>query len=402
MTTDTILRNAQIVLADEVVHGSVRMIDGVIVDVVPSDSALDGVLTGPGGLDGPGEDMCGDYLMPGLVELHTDQVEGHFQPRPKRFWDPIPAVIAHDAQMTASGMTTVLDALRIGGSPDEAGLAAQADILVAAIVHAADAGLLRADHLVHLRCEVSTYDVVDVFERIGGHERVRLVSLMDHTPGQRQYADVEAFRTYMVGKHSFSDAQFEAHVVDLHERSALYADAHRGEMARRASARGITMAAHDDATLAHVTESSELGVRISEFPTTVEAARAARAAGQLVVMGAPNIVRGGSHSGNVAAAELLRHGLLDILSSDYVPASPLQAVFALVANGDVTLSQGAALVSANPARAIGLHDRGTIAVGLRADLVRVHVHELAASAHHPSGAPVPIVRGVWREGVRVA
>ncbi|MGL3150452.1 alpha-D-ribose 1-methylphosphonate 5-triphosphate diphosphatase [Microbacterium sp. A82] len=399
MTNDTILRNARIVLEDDVIHGSVRMIDGIIVDIVPVDSSLDGALTGT---DGPGEDMDGDYLMPGLVELHTDQVEGHFQPRPKRFWDPIPAVIAHDAQMAASGMTTVLDALRIGAGPDESGLAAQADTLVAAIVHAADAGLLRADHLVHLRCEVSTPDVVDVFERIGNDDRVRLVSLMDHTPGQRQYADVESFRTYMVGKHSFSDEQFTAHVATLHERSAAYADTHRGEMARRARARGITMAAHDDATLAHVAESSDLGVRISEFPTTVEAARAAREAGQLVVMGAPNIVRGGSHSGNVAAAELLRHGLLDILSSDYVPSSPLQAVFALVASGEVTVPQGSALVSANPARAIGLNDRGVIEVGRRADLVRVRVHEMAQTPHHPSGAPVPVVRGVWREGMRVA
>ena len=399
MTTDTILRNARIVLADEVVHGSVRMIDGVIVDIVPSDSALDDQLgAGPAA----GEDMRGDYLMPGLVELHTDQVEGHFQPRPKRCWDPIPAVIAHDAQMTASGMTTVLDALRIGAGPGEGVIAEQAGTLVDAIVHAADAGLLRADHLVHLRCEVSTHDVLEVFDRIGGHERVRLVSLMDHTPGQRQYADVEAFRTYMVGKHAFSDEQFTAHVAELHERSDRYADAHRSEMARRAAARGITMAAHDDATVAHVTESQDLGVRISEFPTTLEAARAAREAGQLVVMGAPNIVRGGSHSGNVAALELLRHGLLDILSSDYVPASPLQAVFALVGQGEITVPQGAALVSGNPARAIGLDDRGVLEVGRRADIVRVHVQEMPAVAHHPSGAPVPVVRGVWREGVRVA
>jgi len=395
MTTDTILRNARIVLADEVIHGSVRLVGGRIADIVRFDPALDSPT-------GPGEDLDGDYLMPGLVELHTDQVESHFQPRPQRFWDPIPAVIAHDAQMAASGMTTVLDALRIGAGPGEGGLAAQAGTLVEAIVHAAEAGLLRADHLVHLRCEVSTHDVVDVFEQIGGHERVRLVSLMDHTPGQRQYADVGAFRTYMVGKHRMSDAEFDAHVAELHVRSATYADAHRAEMARRATARGITMAAHDDATLAHVAESSGLGVRSSEFPTTLEAAQAAREAGQLVVMGAPNIVRGGSHSGNVAASELLSRGLLDILSSDYVPASPLQAVFALVAGGQVTLPQGSALVSANPARAIGLDDRGVIAQGMRADLVRVRTHEAGASAHHPSGAPIPVVRGVWREGVRVA
>lgn len=383
MTDETILRGARIVLADEVIDGSVRVVDG----------RIDRIDEGPSSL---GEDLAGDYLLPGLVELHTDQVESHFQPRPQRFWDPIPAVVSHDAQMAASGVTTVFDALRIGSGPGENRLASRAATLVGALVQAADSGILRADHYVHLRCEVATPDVVDVFDAIGEHDRVRMVSLMDHTPGQRQYADVEAFRTYMVGKHNMSAAQFDAHVAELHELSAAYADAHRKEMAKRARERGLRVAAHDDATQAHVDESSALGVHISEFPTTVEAAHAARRAGQLIVMGAPNIVRGGSHSGNVAAVDLLEAGVLDILSSDYVPASPLQAVFRLFGEGRVTLPEASALVSANPARAAGLDDRGVIARGARADLVRVAPYDTGA------GAPVPIVRGVWREGIRVA
>lgn len=383
MTDETILRGARIVLADEVIDGSVRVVDG----------RIDRIDEGPSSL---GEDLAGDYLLPGLVELHTDQVESHFQPRPQRFWDPIPAVVSHDAQMAASGVTTVFDALRIGSGPGENRLASRAATLVGALVQAADSGILRADHYVHLRCEVATPDVVDVFDAIGEHDRVRMVSLMDHTPGQRQYADVEAFRTYMVGKHNMSAAQFDAHVAELHELSAAYADAHRKEMAKRARERGLRVAAHDDATQAHVDESSALGVHISEFPTTVEAAHAARRAGQLIVMGAPNIVRGGSHSGNVAAVDLLEAGVLDILSSDYVPASPLQAVFRLFGEGRMTLPEASALVSANPARAAGLDDRGVIARGARADLVRVAPYDTGV------GAPVPIVRGVWREGIRVA
>lgn len=390
MSNETVFTNARVVLADEVIHGSVRIVDGAIIDVSGSPTAA-------------GEDLRGDFLMPGIVEVHTDQVEAHFQPRPKRYWDPIPAVIAHDAQMAASGMTTVLDALRIGTGPtDGNNMAKNARTLIDAVVHAAESGLLRADHFVHLRCEVSTPDVVEVFDEVGAHERVRMVSLMDHTPGQRQYADVEAFRTYMVGKGRLTNEEFEAHVEELHRLSAQYADPHRRLMAERATARGITMAAHDDATQAHVDEGVALGVGISEFPTTVAAARAARAAGQLVVMGAPNIVRGGSHSGNVAASELLAHGLLDILSSDYVPASPLQAAFLLFARGDVTLPEASKLISANPARAIGLDDRGAIEPGKRADLIRVHAYDEAPSEQHPLGVPVPIVRAVWREGARVA
>ncbi|WP_309069704.1 alpha-D-ribose 1-methylphosphonate 5-triphosphate diphosphatase [Microbacterium sp.] len=390
MSNETVFTNARVVLEDQVIFGSVRVADGAIVEV------SDTVAT-------TGEDLRGDFLMPGIVEVHTDQVEAHFQPRPKRYWDPIPAVIAHDAQMAASGMTTVLDALRIGTGPtDGNNMAKNARTLIDAVVHAAESGLLRADHFVHLRCEVSTPDVVDVFDEVGAHDRVRMVSLMDHTPGQRQYADVEAFRTYMVGKGRLTNEQFDAHVAELHRLSAQYADPHRRLMAERATARGIMMAAHDDATQAHVDEGVALGVGISEFPTTADAARAAREAGQLVVMGAPNIVRGGSHSGNVAASDLLALGLLDILSSDYVPASPLQAAFLLFARGDVSLPEATRLISANPARAVGLDDRGTIEPGKRADLIRVHAYDEAPTEQHPLGVPVPIVRGVWREGTRVA
>lgn len=389
-----VLNNARIVLEDQVLHGSVHIQDGAIAEISDDPGlSIQGV---------PGEEMGGDYVLPGLVELHTDQVESHYQPRPQRFWDPIPAVIAHDAQMAASGVTTVLDAMRIGSGPGENRISGKARTLVDAVIHAAECGLLRADHYVHLRCEVATPDVVDVFDEVGGHDRVKMVSLMDHTPGQRQYADVESFRTYMVGKHSMTSVQFEQHVSELHVFSSLYAADNRRRMAERARERGITIAAHDDATQAHVDESAAAGVRISEFPTTVVAARAAHAAGQLVVMGAPNIVRGGSHSGNVAAAELLRLGLLDVLSSDYVPASPLQAVFKLFGRGDISLPQGAALASANPARAAGLHDRGVIAQGKRADVLRVHAYEGASTEQDPLDSPLPIVRGVWREGRRVA
>ena len=391
----TVLSNAQIVLPDEVVHGSVRIEDGRIAEITDDPA--------PRAAGAQVEDLDGDILMPGIVELHTDQIEAHFQPRPSRFWDPIPAVIAHDAQMAASGMTTVLDALRIGTGPTDGNQMAQkARTLIDAVVHAADSGLLRADHLVHLRCEVATPDVVDVFDAVSGHERVRLVSLMDHTPGQRQYADVAAFRTYMVGKGILHESELEGHIAKLRELSARYAHTHRMQMSQRAVARGITVAAHDDATQEHVDESSALGVRISEFPTTMAAARAARDAGQLVVMGAPNIVRGGSHSGNVAAADLLEAGLLDILSSDYVPASPLQAAFLLVARERISLPQASALLSANPAAAIGLTDRGTIEPEARADVIRIHAYQGASSEQHPLGSPVPIVRSVWREGRRVA
>ena len=253
-----------------------------------------------------------------------------------------------------------------------------------------------------MRCEVAAEDCLDAFGEFGDDPHVRLVSLMDHTPGQRQYADMELFKRYHIAKGNVTESGFAAYVAPLIERSARYADVHRRTIAGLAAQRGITLATHDDATPGHVAESVELGVRISEFPTTVLAATAADKHGQLIVMGAPNIVRGGSQSGNVAAAELLGLGLLHILSSDYVPSSPLQAVFQLSVDGAVGLADGAKLVSGNPARAVGLDDRGEIAIGKRADLVQVQPHDLPATERQPHGRRVPVVRSVYRQGVRVS
>jgi alpha-D-ribose 1-methylphosphonate 5-triphosphate diphosphatase len=388
-TRETVLGNARIVLAEEVARGRVLIRDGLIADISPGTATA-------------GEDLDGDYLLPGVVELHTDHLEYHFLPRPGVQWDPLPAVLACDAQLAASGATTVLDAVRIGAGSAKRDTATEAARLLAdSIELAAGAGLLRAEHAIHVRCEVSAEDCLDAFGGFADDPYVRLVSLMDHTPGQRQYADIEVFKRYHIGKGHVTESGFDAFIAPLLERSARYSGVHRRAIAALAAQRGITLATHDDATPDHVAESVELGVRISEFPTTVPAASAADKHGQHIVMGAPNIVRGGSQSGNVAAAELLELGLLHILSSDYVPSSPLQAVFQLAADGALGLADGARLISGNPARAVGLDDRGEIAAGLRADLVRVRPHELPPTERHPRGRHVPVVRGVYRQGTRV-
>ena len=164
------------------------------------------------------------------------------------------------------------------------------------------------------------------------------------------------------------------------------------DMATVAAARrfGATLASHDDTTEAHVATSQAQGVRVAEFPTTAVAAQACRAAGIAVIMGAPNLVRGGSHSGNVAAAELADAGLLDILSSDYIPAALLYGAVKLGRRWE-DMARGIATVTANPAQAVGLTDRGRIAVGLRADLLRF-----------AEVGGVPLSRGLWVQGARVA
>jgi alpha-D-ribose 1-methylphosphonate 5-triphosphate diphosphatase len=392
MTRETVFSNARIVLDEEVRPGSVLIRDGLIADI--------GLETGPGVGPGPeGEDLGGDHLLPGLVELHTDHLEYHFHPRPGVEWDPLPAVLASDAQLAAAGATTVLDAVRIGSGDGSSGAGRQ---LADSVELAAGAGLLRADHAIHVRCEVACADCLDMFSGFIDDPYVRLVSLMDHTPGQRQFADMETFKRYYIGKGRVTESGFDAFVAPLIERAARYSDGHRRAIAGLTSERGITLAAHDDATPEHVAESVALGASIAEFPTTAPAASAAVRHGQQVVMGAPNIVCGGSQSGNVAAAELLRLGLLHILSSDYVPSSPLQAVFQLSVDGTLGLPDGVKLISGNPARAVGLDDRGQIAVGQRADLVRVRSHDLPATDRYPHGRRVPVVRGVYRQGERIS
>lgn len=378
--TETVFRNARIVLADEVREGDLAIRDGVITDI------------GGGGGRSDGVDIEGDWLVPGLVELHTDHLEGHYAPRPRVRWNPVAAVQAHDAQIATSGITTVFDAIRVGMDEDTELRPPDMVRLAEAIGESAAAGRLRAEHFIHLRCEVCAPDVMEMFALLEDQPRVRLASLMDHTPGQRQFTTIESFRVYYQGKTGMSDEEFDRFVARRQAAAGERSGRNREAIAARCRARGIVIASHDDAIEAHVSEAAACGASVAEFPTTLEAARAARDAGLHVLMGAPNVVRGGSHSGNVSARTLAEAGLLDVLSSDYLPFSLLHAAFLMGGSaGIMTLPEAIATVSANPAEAGGLDDRGAIAPGKRADLVRVHLN-----------GDVPIVRGVWRQGRRVA
>lgn len=370
-------RNGRIVLADSVVEGSLSYADGVIA-AVSEGAATTGV------------DLEGDYLIAGLIELHTDHLENHYRPRPGVFWDPLASLHAHDVQIAGSGITTVFDAVRIGSDSDVPNMAPHIEALTGAIASGRRDGWLRAEHFVHLRCELPSHDVLEHFEAYAAHPETRLASMMDHTPGQRQFQSLDAYKQfYQIGR---TEEELERYIEARLADHARYSAAHRSHIVRRAQELGLALASHDDATLAHVEQGVEDGVAIAEFPTTLEAAAAAHDGGQAILMGAPNVVRGRSHSGNVSATDLVRAGLLDILSSDYVPFAMLQAAFRLPQRvEDMTLPQALAMVTANPAKAAGLADRGEIAIGKRADLVRVRVI-----------GGLPVVRGVWRQGVRVS
>jgi alpha-D-ribose 1-methylphosphonate 5-triphosphate diphosphatase len=380
MSNELLLGNARIVTADTVIAGAVRILDGKIADVSPEPARTAGA-----------QDLDGDYLLPGLVEIHTDNLEKHFEPRPGAIWpSPLAAVLAHDTQVIGAGITTVLDAICVGDYRDSG---KRRRILADSISHVAvarAAGLTRADHLFHLRCEISDPGVVEMFQPHADHPLLRLVSVMDHTPGQRQWRDLESFRTFHRDK-GWTDTEF-ADVIEKHKvQMAQYSDVNRKAILDLCRGLDVPLASHDDTTEDHVEQAHADGIAISEFPTTLPAAKLARAYGMMNVMGAPNVVRGGSHSGNISAIALAQAGLLDILSSDYVPASLLHAAFLLHQRAAMSLPDAVRTIALNPARSVGLTDRGEIAIGQRADLVRVRLH-----------GDLPIVREVWRGGARVA
>ena len=378
--SDMIFTNARVVTADQVVDGTVHVQRGEITEI------SDGRSNVPSAID-----IDGDYLLPGFVELHTDNLEKHFAPRPGVSWPQVPAVLAHDAQLAAAGITTVLDALSVGDLNENSGRLQNLTNMATAIADARDRDLLRADHFLHLRCEVSHGGMIELFEDYQDDVCVRLVSLMDHTPGQRQFTRLDKYAEYFQGKYGMSDDQLTRFMDEKRVNQERYSAPNRAAIVERCRERGIPMASHDDATPAHVDEALDNGVTVAEFPTTVEAATKAHDAGLKVLMGAPNIVLGGSHSGNVSAMDLGHAGVLDIVSSDYVPSSIIQGVFRLWREGaKKTLPDAVATVSKTPADIADLTDRGEIAAGKKADLIRVAID-----------GDTPVVVSVWREGIRV-
>jgi alpha-D-ribose 1-methylphosphonate 5-triphosphate diphosphatase len=377
MTNETILTNAVLVLADSTLHGTLIVRDGQIADVQRGrSSAL------------PAHDLDGDYLIPGIVDTHTDNLERQVQPRSLARWPSRSAMVAHDAQCAAAGVTTVFDALCLGDLGFDKDRIRTFQDGVVDLDALNDAALLKAEHFLHLRCEVPAFDMLPLFDTVADHPLVRIVSLMDHSPGVGQYANIDFYRA-LRRRGGLDDSYIEQRIKELQAQREATRIPHRRALLERVAGRAIALASHDDRTEDEVAENAADGIRISEFPVTMTAAQAAKAHGMEVIAGAPNIVRGGSHSGNVSAADLLETGAVDAFASDYVPNSLVEAAFQCAQR--IGLPQAIALVSKRPARLAGLDDRGTLQTGQRADLVRVRLHD-----------GLPVVRQVWRAGERVA
>jgi alpha-D-ribose 1-methylphosphonate 5-triphosphate diphosphatase len=381
MMTDVTLANATLVLPNGTIKGSIHLSGGRI-------AAMDSGTSVPKGA----VDCSGDLVLPGLIELHTDNLERHIEPRPKVHFPHAGAILAHDGELAATGITTVFDALRVGSivSKAKASYGEYARLLADEIIAMRAEGALRSSHLLHLRAEVCSETLIEELAKFGPADGIGIVSLMDHTPGQRQFRDLTQLRHYVRGKHGLSEEDFLVHVSTQQALSDRVGAAHEAAAVAEARRFGAVLASHDDTTAGQVAVSAGHGATFAEFPTTVEAAAACRAQGVQVMMGAPNLIRGGSHSGNVAASHLAEQDLLDILSSDYVPSALLNGALML---GDLwgDIARGVATVTQAPAAATGLTDRGRLEPGLRADVIRVSRLSRAAA-----------VRGVWSGGQRVA
>ncbi|WP_439140148.1 alpha-D-ribose 1-methylphosphonate 5-triphosphate diphosphatase [Roseicyclus sp.] len=375
------LANARLILPGGEMLGRMTIAGGEIVAIAGGASVPAGAV-----------DCGGDIVAPGLIELHTDNLERHLRPRPSAHWPMKPAIAAHDAELAACGITTVYDAIRVGSIEGKGGVgwSRYARDLADALLVMRAAGALKISHHIHLRAEICSETLIAELAQFGPTDRVGIMSLMDHTPGQRQFADIGQYRTYMMGKHGLSEAVFNEHVTTRQALGAAVRDDHEAAAVAAAQRLGAVLASHDDTLVDHVVRSAAHGIALAEFPTTEDAARACRAHGIAVMMGAPNLVRGGSHSGNVAAADLAEAELLDILSSDYVPSALLYGAVML---GEIwgDMARAIATVTAAPAHAAGLVDRGRLAEGMRADLIRFQLAE-----------GVPALRGVWSAGARVA
>ncbi|SFL48327.1 alpha-D-ribose 1-methylphosphonate 5-triphosphate diphosphatase [Shimia aestuarii] len=331
----------------------------------PGEIALRGGVIGAPGAGVRQVDLRGYWVLPGIVDMHGDGFERHLAPRRGAMKDLGQGLVSVDAELAANGITTAMLAQFWSW---EGGMRGP-DFARRFLAALRDGPDMLTDCRVQLRFETHMVDDYSAFEETVAAHDVRYVVFNDHLP--HAALDKGKRPPRLTGQALKGGRSPEAHLAlmqGLHERGAEVGPAVEA-LAKRLAARGVLLGSHDDDTAELRQTWQGRGVGVSEFPETEIAARAAREGGGAIVLGAPNVVRGGSHSGNVSAAALVQAGLCDALASDYHYPALRQAVLRLVAEGGVTLEEGWALISARPAALLGLRDRGQLEEGRRADLV---------------------------------
>ena len=370
------LTGARVVLRDETLSEAAVLIEDGMITAIDPDGARGARVT----------DLAGRTLLPGMIDLHCDALEKEVEPRPNVHFPLDFACAQADKRNAAAGITTVYHALSFANA--ELGVRNNAFAAeVARAVHAWQAHAL-VDNRVHARYEVTDPSAPAVLAELLERDELHLLSFMDHTPGQGQFKDIDAYRDFLTRTYKKDAAEIDA-IMDAKLAAADGAVQRMRDLAQVARERGVSIASHDDDSPEKIDLMKSLGAAISEFPVNLETAHAAQARGMATLFGAPNVLRGKSQSGSMRALDAIRAGRADCLCGDYSPAALLPSVMKLPEHAGISLHAAVRLVSANPALAAGLADRGEIAAGKRADLIAVK-----------SLGGLPQVEQVWVRGVR--
>lgn len=361
------IKDGLVVLPDSVVSADILIVDGRIAridepsaPVVLREQASDGVLE---------VDASGAWVLPGLVDIHCDTIEKEAEPRPNTLFPLDMAFLNFERKLAGHGITTMLHSLSLGIGLSLRGEHLVEEMIRRIVAHREQRAMIR--HGIHLRYEVSHLTGMQLAARLIEEGLLDYISLMDHAPGQGQYRKPGAFERYVMKNQGVNVEEVAVIVDDLQSRRSQVDWTKLREMTAHARSKGIAIASHDDDSVDAVQHSMSYGAHVSEFPLNLETARYAKSQGLGVCVGAPNVVRGGSHDGNLRAIDAIKAGAADILCSDYHPASLLHAVFALEEEG-VQLHEAVSLATLRPAAAVGKGDQlGSIEPGKYADLIIV-------------------------------
>ena len=357
----TLIYNATLVLPDKLIENGWLLIEDARI------AGLGESATAPAQVERK-IDGLGHFLMPGLIDLHSDAIERQVEPRPEVIFDTHIALGEIDRRLASAGITTEFHAISL----DDNEFGTRSVNFVHDLAHNIK---LETDNLVrheiHARFELTSQNGFETIKKLIKTREVRLISLMDHTPGQGQYKSEEGFREYIKRTVHMSDEKIDEWIIMKKAQKAMVPE-RIATVTRLAQEAGLAIATHDDDTAEKIAVWPKLGVTMAEFPTTMEAATAAHKLGLVVCMGAPNVLRGKSSGGNISAMATIQAGVCDALCADYYPAAMLGATFKLVTHHILSLPQAVQLVTLNPAKAVGLHqDFGSLEVGKIADIILV-------------------------------
>lgn len=305
-------------------------------------------------------------VVAGFVDLHGDAIEKEIEPRPGARFPTSMAVVEFDKKLSMAGITTMFHAIGFNDQELSKGRGTEQSRELIEEIHQANKKHLGVDNFIHARFEITSESSLETVKNLIEAKKIDLLSIMDHSPGQGQFKTLEAWKKYFLKTYAINEEEVEDYLAKKasKDKKSVVED-----LVSYAINHNLPVLSHDDDCLGKLTALKALGVTFSEFPLSLEVALAAKQMGIKTGMGAPNIVRGGSQSGNIAAVELIKNGLCDYLCSDYHPASMLLSPYKLQKDLDLTLEEGFAMISSTPAKLAGLGTRGEIKEGYLADIV---------------------------------